>query len=269
MFRDRVYSTGNKGIHSCNFGNNKSFASFRHARLNSPSIDPASSLVSPRSRSVLSLDPPDVVFPPPERSHVNAAMSHTQRRLASAATKLASVPLSSLKKFPPKEALTASSSSTFSPETWAALQPPPPSALSALSHRIGFGSALQIPELEQACTHPSVLPLYAKRHSNQKPPPANGNLSNLGNSLLGLFASEFVVASYPHLPTRVVKAAVSAYVGPSTCANVATEVGAAPLLRWCRTVRLGHPLPFFLPFGLTQLHPFKAINATKTGSVAS
>ena len=172
-------------------------------------------------------------------------MALAQRRLASAAAKLASIPLSSLKQFPPKEALTASSSSTFSPETWAALQPPPPSALSALGHRIGHGSVLQIPELEQACTHPSVLPLFVKRHPNQKPPPANGNLSTLGNALLGLFASEFVVASYPHLPTRVVKAAVSAYVGPNTCANVATDVGAAPLLRWCRTVRLSHPLAFF------------------------
>ena len=180
-------------------------------------------------------------------------MASVQRRLALAAAKLASVPLSTLKQFPPKEAIAASSSSTFSPETWAALQPPLPSALSALSHRIGFGSVLQIPELEQACTHPSVLPLHAKRHPNQKPPPANGNLSNLGNALLGLFASEFVVASYPHLPTRVVKAAVSAYVGPNTCANVATEVGAAPLLRWCRMVRLGHPLPFFLPLGLNCL----------------
>ncbi|KAI0295394.1 ribonuclease III domain-containing protein [Multifurca ochricompacta] len=161
-------------------------------------------------------------------------MGHAQRRFVSTATKLVSVPLSSLRSFPPKEAL-ASRSSSFSPEAWAALQPPPPSALSALSHRIGLGAVLQIPELEQACTHPSVLPLFTRRHPNQKPPPANENLSTLGNALLGLFASEFVAASYPHLPTRVVKAAVSAYVGPNTCANVAKEVGAAPLLRWHRT----------------------------------
>ena len=164
-------------------------------------------------------------------------MRHAQRRLASTAAKLASVPLSSLRSFPPKEALAvSSSSSTFSPETWTALQPPPHSALSALGHRIGFGSVLQIPELERACTHPSILPLFARRHPHQKLPLANGNLSTLGNALLGLFASEFVAASYPHLPTRVLKAAVSAYVGPSTCANVANEVGAAPLLRWHRTV---------------------------------
>ncbi len=175
------------------------------------------------------------------------AMGHAQRRFLSIAAKLPSVPLSSLRSFPPEGAL-ATSSSTFSPETWAALQPPPPSALSALSHRIGLGSLLQVPELEQACTHPSVLPFFAQRHPNQKPPPANGNLSTLGNALLGLFASEFVAASYPHLPTRVVKAAVSAYVGPNTCANVAKEVGAAPLLRWHRTVRHAPSLSFFTPF---------------------
>ena len=165
-------------------------------------------------------------------------MRHPQRRLLSTAAKFASVPLSSLRSFPPKEVLTSSSSSTFSPEIWSALQPPPQSALFSLGHRIGFGSVLKIPELQQACTHPSVLPLFAKYHPNQKPPPANGNLSTLGNVLLGLFASEFVTASYPHLPTRVVKAAVSAYVGPSTCAGIAKEFGAAPLLRWHRTVRL-------------------------------
>jgi large subunit ribosomal protein L44 len=173
-------------------------------------------------------------------------MSHPQRRLLSTAAKFASVPLSSLKSFPPKEALASSSSSTFSPELWSALQPPPHSALSTLRHRIGFGSVLHIPELEQACTHPSVLPLFAKHRPHQKPPPANGNLSTAGNALLGLFASEFVNASYPHLPTRVMKAAVSAYVGSNTCAGVAKEVGAAPLLRWHRTVRLFQQILLFL-----------------------
>ncbi|TFY73580.1 hypothetical protein EWM64_g10432, partial [Hericium alpestre] len=57
----------------------------------------------------------------------------------------------------------------------------------------------------------------------------------LGNSLLGLFAAEHLNTSYPHLPTRALKAAVSAYVGPMTCASVAREMGAAPLLRWHRT----------------------------------
>jgi len=53
---------------------------------------------------------------------------------------------------------------------------------------------------------------------------------------MGLFTTEHLHASYPHLPTRVLKAAVSAHVGPLTCANVAQEMGAIPLLRWHRQV---------------------------------
>jgi len=68
-------------------------------------------------------------------------------------------------------------------------------------------------------------------------------MAELGNSLLGLFATEWVNASYPHLPTRVLKAAVSAYVGPKTCGDVAKEWGAAPLLRWFRTPRTPRQSP--------------------------
>jgi len=83
--------------------------------------------------------------------------------------------------------------------------------------------------------HESITLHYSKSYPNKPLPLTNTNLAVLGNSLLGLFATEFVHASYPHLPTRVVKAAVSAYVGPTTCADVAKEMGAAPLLRWYRT----------------------------------
>ncbi|KAK7017594.1 hypothetical protein R3P38DRAFT_2983962 [Favolaschia claudopus] len=49
---------------------------------------------------------------------------------------------------------------------------------------------------------------------------------------MGLFATEYVNATYPYLPTRVLKAAVTAHVGPQSCANAALEMGAVPLLRW-------------------------------------
>jgi dsRNA-specific ribonuclease len=65
----------------------------------------------------------------------------------------------------------------------------------------------------------------------------------MGNSLMGLFASEYLHASYPHLPLRVLKAAVSAHVGPLTCASVAQEMGATPLLRWHRQVRHKYYVP--------------------------
>ncbi|KAG9091886.1 hypothetical protein FS749_016158 [Ceratobasidium sp. UAMH 11750] len=52
---------------------------------------------------------------------------------------------------------------------------------------------------------------------------------------MGLFATEWLAATYPHLPTVVLKAAVSAYVGPASASAVAREWGAVPLVRWQRT----------------------------------
>ncbi|GAA5992565.1 hypothetical protein JCM10908_002665 [Rhodotorula pacifica] len=49
----------------------------------------------------------------------------------------------------------------------------------------------------------------------------NGALAALGNSLLGTFALELVLSSFPHLPTRAAKAALTLYVGPKSLANVA------------------------------------------------
>lgn len=175
-------------------------------------------------------------------------MGYAQKRLASTAAKLVSVPASHLKAFPPKEAFLAGASASktvtpsskpnlFNAETWAATQPPHPAALTAFAHRIGLASTLPTPDaIQQACTHPSFLPLYERHHPSKPLPSANGNLATLGNSLLGLFATEYINSSYPHLPTRVLKAAVSAYVGPSTCAAIAREMGASPLLRWNRIV---------------------------------
>ena len=175
-------------------------------------------------------------------------MSHVSKRLASTATKFATIAPSQLKAFPPKEAVAPKPSSSktahtphfFDPESWAALQPPNPAALNAFAHRIGLGKVLPSPAegIRQACTHPSFLSLHAKHRPKDPAPATNSNLATLGNSLLGLFATEHVNATYPHLPTRVLKAAVSAYVGSSTCTNVANEMGASQLLRWNRTVSL-------------------------------
>lgn len=184
-------------------------------------------------------------------------MGYAQKRLASAASKLVQVSVSNLKIFPPREALAAASSapktpvtpiskqppahlssspsSFFDADTWASLQSPPPASLTAFSHRIGLGSVLTSPDIvQQACTHPSILPLHERIYPGKSLPAANGNLEVLGNSLLGLFATEYVNASFPHLPTRVLKAVVSAYVGPTTCANIAREMGATQLIRWQR-----------------------------------
>ncbi|KDQ61779.1 hypothetical protein JAAARDRAFT_172208 [Jaapia argillacea MUCL 33604] len=179
-------------------------------------------------------------------------MSLTHKRLASTAAKLklakkTAISTSHLKAFPPPE---ASSSQFFNPKTWATLQPPPPSSLSAFAHRIGLGQVILSPSsppsasasaptgtalLQQALTHPSFVPLFQKHYPNEPLPLTNANLNTVGNGLMGLFAAEWLNAAYPHLPTRVLKAAVSAYVGPVSCANVAKEWGVVPLLRWNRT----------------------------------
>lgn len=165
------------------------------------------------------------------------------KQLVTSAAKIASVSTAHLSRFPPKEALFVKREipkAPFSPETWATLQPAPNSALSAFSHRIGLASVLSTPEVVlQACTHPSFLPLHHELYPHKAAPPTNAQLAPLGNALMGLFATEYIQAAYPYLPTRVLKAAVTAHVGPQTCASVAQEMGATPLVRWHRTVR-GH-----------------------------
>merc|ERR1711939_1178993 len=47
--------------------------------------------------------------------------------------------------------------------------------------------------------------------------------SLLGNHLLGVLALEWLESRYPHLPERAMKAALTLYVGPRTCADIATR----------------------------------------------
>lgn len=162
------------------------------------------------------------------------------RRLATTASRLPSVAASNTAQFPPKQSLYERSDIpkvAFDPEAWAAAQPPPPSALIAFAHRIGLSTIMSTPEtVEMTCTHPSFLHLHRRVFPDAPRPETNGQLSELGNALMGMLTSEFVHAAYPYLPTRVWRAATSAYVGSGSCANVAREMGATPLLRWHRTV---------------------------------
>ena len=174
------------------------------------------------------------------RPSSSLSMNHVPRRLVSTAARRASVS-SSTTTFPPKESFSVSKDALvkeeFNPETWAALQPPPSTALSAFAHRIGLASIFTSTDLiQQVCTHSSFLTL-CRLHNPQNPvPESNAQLSLLGNSLMGLFATEYIHAKYPYLPTRVLKAAVTAHVGVASCASVAQEMGAPQLLRWHRIV---------------------------------
>ncbi|EPQ25959.1 uncharacterized protein PFL1_06415 [Pseudozyma flocculosa PF-1] len=173
---------------------------------------------------------------------------------------------------------------------YAALRPPPLSAVAALAARLNLlPASLDAPTrsrriqlVYQACTHPSFQELVKKaaeqgglhlevsgaglvRKSPEANPLdslqylpqqiaspdadapaaadaglANRALSTVGNSLLGMMASEYLHLRYPNLPTRVLKAAVAAYVGPSTLADVAGEIGLGGqgILRWNRQARV-------------------------------
>ncbi|KAG0150643.1 hypothetical protein CROQUDRAFT_713353 [Cronartium quercuum f. sp. fusiforme G11] len=48
----------------------------------------------------------------------------------------------------------------------------------------------------------------------------NDELANLGNSLLGLFGTEWIHKKYPHLPNKAFQAALTMFVGPRTCADI-------------------------------------------------
>ncbi|CAE7204451.1 unnamed protein product [Rhizoctonia solani] len=146
--------------------------------------------------------------------------------------------------FPPPEGLSSSSANTtFDAKLWASLQPPPASALSTLAARLRLpldsdatsDHAITLPLLAQTVTHPSFINLHQQHYPHETSPAHNGLLAALGNQLVGLFAMEWVVTTYPHLPTNVVKAVVTAYVGPTTSAMLAREWGALPLVRWMRS----------------------------------
>lgn len=164
-------------------------------------------------------------------------MIHGQRRLLSTISKKVANP--SPRHIIPPEAkvFRGQKAQPFNPEEWIYRLPPPPTALTAFAHRIGLTDSLADPVIiQQICIHPSFVTFLQNKNKKEPIPPSNAALASLGNALLGLFATEYVHSKFPHLPTRVVKAVVSAYVGPLTCASLAQELGAAHLLRWDRTV---------------------------------
>jgi hypothetical protein len=173
--------------------------------------------------------------PPPP---MHAALRLSQRRLASTAA-AAAVRAGQSQPLPlsvPSSAYPDTVDAKIKPHHLASYTRPPPAAFAAFAHRLNLAQKIPLDKIEQACTHPSVRALVY-RFPDLRDVAVNANLATLGNALLGMFATEFVHASYPHLPLRALKAAVSAYVGTPTCANVAKEIGATHLARWHRSVR--------------------------------
>lgn len=152
------------------------------------------------------------------------------------------------------------------PELWSSLRAQQPSALATLGARVHLlprnltpsEYARRLELVRIACTHPSFyavqasvdeLPLSVEEQqqvsSLRAPTEDNAALSRLGNSLLGLIASEYLHIKYPNLPSRVLKLMVSSHVGPSTLADVANELGlmGQGVQRWDRNGLYTQRLP--------------------------
>ncbi|KAL7423802.1 54S ribosomal protein L3 mitochondrial [Cryptotrichosporon argae] len=121
---------------------------------------------------------------------------------------------------------------------------PAPSALAALLARLSLPATPANQRAALMClTHPSyasplaVRPVFPTKPGALSSPPSpaappaetdtasNALLAVLGNSLLGLFAAEHLAATFPHMPTTALKAAVTSLVGPAACVSVARELG--------------------------------------------
>ncbi|GAA5949202.1 hypothetical protein JCM3765_003329 [Sporobolomyces pararoseus] len=130
--------------------------------------------------------------------------------------------------------------------------PPPLSALSAFAARISSSEvpdlADHLPLIEQCLIHESFwsgidsLPpsahqrTYTNFHDSILPDSpsttpvhaSNATLAQIGNSLLGTLTTELLLSSFPNLPTRATKAALTLYAGPKSLAQVAKSWGIGP-----------------------------------------
>ena len=109
------------------------------------------------------------------------------------------------------------------------LDSPPAAALSALLSRLSLPPDHKLHGDLLAClTHPSYVPSRpVDTGSSPQYDTASSNevFNSLGNSLLGMFASEHLATKFPLMPTETLKMALTAYVGPTACVSVARELG--------------------------------------------
>ncbi|KAL8634274.1 MAG: hypothetical protein Q9228_008132, partial [Teloschistes exilis] len=88
--------------------------------------------------------------------------------------------------------------------------------LAALHARLALGPRLPIATLARCLVDSTADP---------NPDFNNDSLAHLGRDLYGYYTSEAILCRYPRLPTAVVFAAMSAYVGPKTLMQITKEWG--------------------------------------------
>lgn len=98
----------------------------------------------------------------------------------------------------------------------------------------GVGKGLERVEDANSSKIANELAALDQQYLTISPGENHTSMATLGNSLLGVIASEYLHLRYPNLPNRVLKAALSAYAGPNTLSDVATEMGIAGqgIVRW-------------------------------------
>ncbi|KAI5784986.1 ribonuclease III domain-containing protein [Peziza echinospora] len=88
--------------------------------------------------------------------------------------------------------------------------------LAALHSRLSLHPSFPLETLARCLIHPTASPVPATN---------NSGLSNLGNNILGYYASEYLLTTYPRLPMNVLRAAMWAYISPDALASVARGWG--------------------------------------------
>lgn len=98
----------------------------------------------------------------------------------------------------------------------------------------GVGKGLERVEDANTLSIAKELEALDKQYVTISAEENHSSMATLGNSLLGVIASEYLHLRYPNLPNRVLKAVLSAYVGPNTLSDVATEmgIGGQGIVRW-------------------------------------
>ncbi|KAI5285594.1 hypothetical protein KEM54_000453 [Ascosphaera aggregata] len=90
------------------------------------------------------------------------------------------------------------------------------SRLSALHARLSFPARLPLETLARTLVHRTADPSLSFN---------NSALAVLGNDLLNYYTCEFILTTYPRLPTAILWSAMNAYIGPKTLTSITREWG--------------------------------------------
>lgn len=133
-----------------------------------------------------------------------------------------------LRRYAPVRALSSSAPLLKQKRLPSPEDPYTPTALSAMLARLSLPPSDTLHASLLAClTHPSFANVAedGTKVSQSFDVETNELLASLGNSLLGLFASEEIAARYPNLPSTALSSAVTSFVGPTALVSVARELG--------------------------------------------